>query len=87
MKGKAVLFLLMSFLLFLISLHFGQQRGDLAGADEQAEHLIKEIVPDFEPWFSPLWEPPSGEIETMIFSLQAAIGGLIIGYILGKRSI
>ncbi|MEN3183449.1 MAG: energy-coupling factor ABC transporter substrate-binding protein [Atribacterota bacterium] len=86
MRGKVVLFLFASFLLFLVSLHFGQQRGDLAGADEQAEHLIREITPNFEPWFSPLWEPPSGEIETMIFSLQAAIGGLIIGYILGKRS-
>lgn len=86
MKGKIPLLLLACCVLFLVSLHFGQQRGELSGADELAEHLVRDIAPDFTPWFSPLWEPPSGEIETMMFSLQAAIGGLIIGYILGKRN-
>ncbi|RLI84621.1 energy-coupling factor ABC transporter substrate-binding protein [Archaeoglobales archaeon] len=54
-----------------------------AGADEQAEEAIKEINPNYEPWFSPVWEPPSGEIESFLFSLQAAIGALLIGYFLG----
>jgi len=40
-------------------------------------------ISDYKPWFSPLWEPPSGEIETLLFSLQAAIGAGIIGYIAG----
>ncbi|MCS7241353.1 energy-coupling factor ABC transporter substrate-binding protein [Candidatus Caldatribacterium sp.] len=86
MKGKTALLLSAAFLLFFVSLYLGQQRGELAGTDEMAERLVREIAPDFRPWFFPLWEPPSGEIETMIFSLQAAIGGLIIGYVLGKRS-
>lgn len=34
-------------------------------------------------WFASLWEPPSGEIESLIFCLQAAIGAIIIGYIFG----
>jgi ABC-type cobalt transport system substrate-binding protein len=34
-------------------------------------------------WFSSIWEPPSGEIESLIFCLQAAIGAIIIGYIFG----
>jgi cobalt/nickel transport protein len=37
----------------------------------------------YEPWFQPLWEPPSGEIESLLFSLQAAIGAVIIGYFFG----
>ncbi len=53
------------------------------GADEKAEETIKQISPDYKPWFSPVWEPPSGEIETFLFSLQAAVGALVIGYILG----
>jgi len=61
-----------------------------AGADEKAEEAITKIDPNYEPWFSPIWEPPSGEIESLLFSLQAAIGALIIGYVLGyykaKRS-
>jgi cobalt/nickel transport protein len=31
----------------------------------------------------PLWQPPSGEIATLIFSLQAAIGAGAIGFSLG----
>jgi cobalt/nickel transport protein len=57
--------------------------AEWSGADEQAEKAITDINPRYEPWFSPLWEPPSGEIETFLFSLQAAIGALLIGYFLG----
>lgn len=53
------------------------------GADGLAEDKITEIAPDYEPWFSPIWEPPSGEIESLFFSAQAAIGALIIGYFFG----
>jgi cobalt/nickel transport protein len=55
-----------------------------SGADQQAEQKIVEITGgEYEPWFSPLWEPPSGEIETFLFSLQAALGALAIGYFVG----
>jgi cobalt/nickel transport protein len=57
--------------------------AEWTGADEQAELAISDINPHYEPWFSPIWEPPSGEIETFLFSLQAAIGALLIGYFLG----
>jgi cobalt/nickel transport protein len=52
------------------------------GADAAAAGKIGEIS-DYKPWFSPLWTPPSGEIETFLFSLQAAIGAGVIGYIAG----
>ncbi|WP_438313731.1 energy-coupling factor ABC transporter substrate-binding protein [Candidatus Caldatribacterium sp. SIUC1] len=87
MKGKILVLLLCCVALFFVSLRLGQHRGDLAGADEEAQVLIQEVAPDFSPWFGPLWEPPSGEIETLMFALQAATGGLVIGYILGKRSV
>ena len=64
--------------------------AEFAGADGQAEEVIGEINPDYEPWFSPIFEPASGEIESLLFSLQAAIGAGIIGYffglVRGKRS-
>ena len=53
------------------------------GADGQAEELITQIRPDYEPWFSSFWEPPSGEIESMLFSLQAAIGAGLVCYCIG----
>ena len=55
------------------------------GADAAAASKIGEIS-DYKPWFSPPWEPPSGEIETFLFSLQAAIGAGIIGYIAGLNT-
>ncbi len=53
------------------------------GADDKAEEMISKIDPNYKPWFSPVWEPPSGEIESLLFSVQAAIGALLIGYFLG----
>lgn len=64
-------------LIFMGSSEFG-------GADDQAEDIIGEIAPDYEPWFDSLWEPPSGEIESLLFSVQVAIGAGTIGYILGN---
>ena len=53
------------------------------GADGQAEELITEIRPGYKPWFSSIWEPPSGEIESLLFALQAAIGAGLVCYCIG----
>lgn len=37
----------------------------------------------YQPWFQSIYTPPSGEIESLLFALQAAIGSIIIGYFLG----
>ncbi|VEP11443.1 Cobalt transport protein CbiN [Hyella patelloides LEGE 07179] len=58
-------------------------RGEYGGADGQAEEVISEVNPSYEPWFEPLLEPPSGEIESLLFSSQAAIGAGVIGYAIG----
>lgn len=63
--------------------------AEYGGADGEAEAAISEISPDAEPWFDPIWEPPSGEIESLLFVLQAAIGAGIfsfyMGYLVGKK--
>jgi cobalt/nickel transport protein len=61
----------------------GLSEGEEAwgGADGNAAEIIE--ASGYEPWFQPLWEPPSGEIESLFFSLQAAIGAVIIGYFFG----
>ncbi|MBK8803237.1 MAG: energy-coupling factor ABC transporter substrate-binding protein [Fibrobacteres bacterium] len=53
------------------------------GSDDQACAAIAEIDPGYKPWFSSLWEPPSGEIESLIFGLQAASGAGVLCYALG----
>lgn len=55
------------------------------GADGEAETAITEIAPEYEPWFSPLYEPPSGEVESGLFALQAAIGAGVLSYYFGLR--
>lgn len=61
----------------------GRQPRIFAGADDKARDLIGEIAPDYRPWFSPLVEPASGEISSLLFALQAALGAGFIGYYLG----
>lgn len=61
----------------------GEER--FTGSDDQAEKMITQIQPDYKPWFSSVWEPPSGEIESLLFALQAGIGAGVIGYYFGLR--
>jgi cobalt/nickel transport protein len=56
------------------------------GTDNKGSDLILKNSPDYKPWFKPLWEPPS-ETSSMLFALQAAIGGLIIGYFIGQNKV
>ncbi|USK59761.1 energy-coupling factor ABC transporter substrate-binding protein [Peribacillus asahii] len=62
---------------------FIQKGAEFGGADGEAEEAIGEINSSYEPWFSSIWEPPSGEIESLLFVLQAAIGAGFIGYFVG----
>jgi len=55
--------------------------AEYGGADGAAADAISDQ--GYEPWFTPIWEPPSGEIESLLFALQAAIGAIIIGYFVG----
>jgi len=71
-----VIILIVSPLLFL-------KEAEFSGADGQAEEVIEEINPNYVPWFNPLIEPASGEIESLLFSVQAAIGAGFIGYFFG----
>lgn len=61
--------------------------AEFAGSDTVGSARISEItgIPgdDFEP-LVPQWAPPSGEIESALFALQAAIGGIVLGYVFGS---
>lgn len=61
-----------------------QEGHEWSGADSQAEDVISDLTGGpYQPWYSSIYQPPSGEIESLLFALQAAIGSLIIGYFLG----
>lgn len=61
----------------------GEEVAIFGGADDQARNLISEIKPEYKPWFEPIIEPASGEIASLLFALQAAIGAGFIGYYIG----
>ncbi|MBM7087928.1 energy-coupling factor ABC transporter substrate-binding protein, partial [Streptomyces sp. S12] len=84
---NALLLLVVAALAVLpLALGLGDHKEEpFAGADAEAETAITEIDPDYEPWFSPLYEPPSGEVESALFALQAAIGAGVLAYYFGLR--
>ncbi len=57
--------------------------SEFAGSDDKAKAAISEVQPSYKRWFVPLWSPPSGEIESLLFALQAALGAGTIGYVVG----
>ena len=60
-----------------------KSKAEFGGSDGQAQGVIDEA--GYQPWFEPLWTPPSKEIESLLFSLQAALGAGLLGYYVGLR--
>jgi cobalt/nickel transport protein len=50
------------------------------GSDDHAKDVITAMAPEYKPWSKPLLEPPGGEISSLFFALQAALGAGFIGY-------
>ncbi|BAY32195.1 cobalt transport protein CbiN [Nostoc carneum NIES-2107] len=57
--------------------------AEFGGADGEAQKAISQVKPGYEPWFQPLFQPPSKEIESLLFASQAALGAGVIGYAIG----
>ena len=68
----------------------GGRAALFTGTDAQAQGVIQTLAPDYQPWFAALFTPPSVEIESLLFALQAALGagvlGYYAGYVRGKRA-
>jgi cobalt/nickel transport protein len=60
--------------------------AEFAGSDDVGSSQIAKITGISEEEFHPLigqWIPPSGEIESALFALQAALGGIVVGWVFG----
>ncbi|MDZ4183486.1 MAG: energy-coupling factor ABC transporter substrate-binding protein [Desulfuromonadales bacterium] len=86
----AAVVLLTAIPLLTIKAPGGGQTAIFTGTDNQAQDVIQQINPDYQPWFESLFTPASGEIESLLFALQAALGagviGYYVGYVRGKRA-
>jgi cobalt/nickel transport protein len=60
--------------------------AEFAGSDNVGSGLIAILsgtpLENFQPLI-PQWVPPSGEIESCLFALQAAVGGILVGGVFG----
>ncbi len=76
--------ILMIAVVLLVVLPLAFVKGSFGGSDDQGSAAVASSVKNFKPWAHPLWTPPSPEIESLLFALQAAIGAGVIGYVLGR---
>jgi cobalt/nickel transport protein len=70
--------------LFAVPLLVDRGRSDYAGTDSRATEVIEQSDPGYTPWFSSVFTPSSKEVESGLFALQAALGGGVLGYVLGR---
>lgn len=84
MKPRSWLMWAAVLLLTVLPLWFAfEPAPQFAGADERALQAIGSLAPGYQPWFAPVFEPASGEIASLLFALQAALGAGVIGFWLG----
>lgn len=81
MKKTLILFAMVIALVILP--FFINHGGEYGGSDGEAESQIQTVAPHYKPWFQPLYKPASGEIESLLFTLQGSMGTAVIFYILG----
>ncbi len=86
---KNIILLIFVVLLAFVPLYIARD-AKFTGVDTQGLEAISTLNADYIPWFDSLWKPPSGEVESFLFALQAALGsGLLfyyIGFTKGKHS-
>lgn len=80
---KKNLFIILFIIILAVSPLFLQKSAKFNGADGEAQETIAQINSSYKPWFNNIWTPPSKEIESLLFALQAAIGAGFIGYFIG----
>lgn len=60
--------------------------GEWGGSDDSGGEAAEEhgVVPWLKDWIAAIYGDLPGEIESLLFAIQAAIGAIIIGYFIGS---
>ena len=61
------------------SLALAPTGAEFLGSDAAAGELTGGV-----PWLEPLFRPGSPELESGLFALQAGLGGILLGFVLGR---
>lgn len=82
-NAKTVLILALLVVVIAVIPLFLRKGAEFGGSDDAASGVIEELDADYTVWADPVMEPASGEIESLLFCLQAALGAGVIGYGIG----
>lgn len=83
-RGVVIILALIAALFVLALVLGGRAAGDgeaFAGSDGAATAQLEEA--GHSPWFEPIFAP-AGEVESGLFAMQAGLGGLALGYVVGR---
>lgn len=86
---KTVIILLVIVAALIVVPLFALKGAEFGGSDDAGSEKIEEIQGEYEPWFTPVFEAAlggeiPGEIESLLFCLQTAIGVGVIAFTMGR---
>lgn len=90
-KGKlAILLLLLCAVIAIVPLVMYGSSAEFGGSDDAGSEAISELVnEDVKPWFTPVIESAlgmelPGEVESLLFCLQVALGSGVFFFFFGR---
>lgn len=86
---KLVISLLIVVMLMAITPIFVLKDAEFGGSDDAGSVMIESIQEGYEPWFTPVLENAiggelPGEVESLFFCLQTAIGVGVLAFCMGR---
>lgn len=89
MKKSTVVILIIAIVLIALVPLFALPSAEFGGSDDAGNNIIAQVDAEFEPIAAPLIEnilgrELPGEVESLFFCLQTAIGVGIIAFIMGR---
>lgn len=87
-KTWVIILIVAAILISLVPL-FALKGAEFGGSDDAGSVMIEEITGNYEPWFTPILETMidgelPGEVESLFFCLQTAIGVGILAFFMGR---
>ncbi len=92
MSKKNKITMLILFFIVIILIVFpvlALKNAEFGGSDDAGSIMIEEINGEYEPWFTPVLEKYidgeiPGEIESLLFCIQTALGVGVIAFCMGR---
>ena len=92
MSRKNKITMLILFFIVIVLIVFpvlALKNAEFGGSDEAGSVMIEEINGEYEPWFTPVLEKYidgeiPGEIESLLFCIQTALGVGVIAFCMGR---